>query len=100
MSSHQQPTYVDSKVLKALLEDKSKIPGKDYLVIDVRDTDFVVREYFFFKALWSPPSPRFGLAPFPLSPILTYTSQQERGESIDLCLARSALFSNPANCFS
>ncbi|GJJ78858.1 hypothetical protein EMPS_11217 [Entomortierella parvispora] len=40
MSSHQQPTYVDSKVLKALLEDKSKIPGKDYLVIDVRDVDY------------------------------------------------------------
>ncbi|KAF8983089.1 hypothetical protein BGZ46_010908 [Entomortierella lignicola] len=39
--SHQQPTYVDPEVLKALIEDKSKIPGKDYLVIDVRDEDRV-----------------------------------------------------------
>ncbi|KAF9200940.1 hypothetical protein BGZ49_008838 [Haplosporangium sp. Z 27] len=41
MSGHQQPTYVDSEILKALIEDKSKIPGKDYLVIDVRDEDHV-----------------------------------------------------------
>ncbi|KAF9354872.1 hypothetical protein BGX26_007257 [Mortierella sp. AD094] len=41
MSGHQQPAYVDSEVLKALIEDKSKIPGKDYLVIDVRDEDRV-----------------------------------------------------------
>ncbi|KAI1314824.1 hypothetical protein EDD11_001649 [Mortierella claussenii] len=39
MSTHQEPTYVNSEVLKALLEDKSKVAGKDYLVIDVRDED-------------------------------------------------------------
>ncbi|KAF9113874.1 hypothetical protein BGX27_000630 [Mortierella sp. AM989] len=41
MSDQQQPTYIDSEVLKALVEDKSKVPGKDYLVIDVRDDDRV-----------------------------------------------------------
>lgn len=47
MSSHRKPTYVESKVLKTLIEDKSKIPGKDYLVIDVRDVDYVVRLKYF-----------------------------------------------------
>ncbi|KAF9180512.1 hypothetical protein BGZ51_006169 [Haplosporangium sp. Z 767] len=36
----EQPQFVDSDVLKALVEDKTKIPGKDYLVVDVRDTDY------------------------------------------------------------
>ncbi|KAF9180487.1 hypothetical protein BGZ50_006181 [Haplosporangium sp. Z 11] len=40
MATHQQPQFVDSDVLKALVEDKTKIPGKDYLVVDVRDTDY------------------------------------------------------------
>ncbi|KAI8354508.1 Rhodanese-like domain-containing protein [Mortierella sp. GBAus27b] len=39
--SAPQPVYVDSDVVKELIEDKSKIPGKDYLVIDVRDDDYV-----------------------------------------------------------
>ncbi|KAF9363378.1 hypothetical protein BGX34_004285 [Mortierella sp. NVP85] len=37
----QVPAYVDSDIVKALVEDKSKIPGKDYLIIDVRDDDYV-----------------------------------------------------------
>ncbi|KAG0054151.1 hypothetical protein BGZ83_011847 [Gryganskiella cystojenkinii] len=41
MSNYQQPAYVDSKVLKILLEDKSKVPGRDYLVVDVRDSDYI-----------------------------------------------------------
>ncbi|KAG0252269.1 hypothetical protein BG011_007084 [Mortierella polycephala] len=40
MATHQQPQYVDSDVLKALVEDKTKVPGKDYLVVDVRDEDY------------------------------------------------------------
>lgn len=38
----QVPAYVDSDVVKALVEDKSKVPGKDYLIIDVRDDDYMV----------------------------------------------------------
>ncbi|KAF9160621.1 hypothetical protein DFQ26_005314 [Actinomortierella ambigua] len=33
------PEYVDSTVVEKLVLDKTKIPGKDYLVIDVRDAD-------------------------------------------------------------
>ncbi|KAG0200668.1 hypothetical protein BGX28_006325 [Mortierella sp. GBA30] len=40
MATHQQPAYVDSDVVKTLLEDKTKVPGKDYLIIDVRDVDY------------------------------------------------------------
>ncbi|KAF9437916.1 hypothetical protein BGZ76_010546 [Entomortierella beljakovae] len=39
MSNPQMPVYVDSEILETLIEDKTKIPGKDYLVIDVRDED-------------------------------------------------------------
>ncbi|KAF9969781.1 hypothetical protein BGZ73_007697 [Actinomortierella ambigua] len=35
------PEYVDSDVVEKLVLDKTKIPGKDYLVIDVRDEDYV-----------------------------------------------------------
>ncbi|KAF9169349.1 hypothetical protein BGX21_010151 [Mortierella sp. AD011] len=41
MSSHQQLTYVEPEILKVIIQDKSKIPGKDYIVIDVRDEDRV-----------------------------------------------------------
>ncbi|KAF9578192.1 hypothetical protein BGW38_006143 [Lunasporangiospora selenospora] len=41
MATSKQPVYVDSEVLKALIEDKSKVPGKDYLVVDVRDSDYI-----------------------------------------------------------
>ncbi|KAG0353525.1 Rhodanese-like domain-containing protein [Gamsiella multidivaricata] len=41
MSTPPLPAFVDSEVLKALIEDKTKVPGKDYLVIDVRDEDRV-----------------------------------------------------------
>ncbi|KAF9281833.1 hypothetical protein BGZ74_002264 [Mortierella antarctica] len=37
----QQPTYVDSHVLEELLKDKTKVPRKDYLIIDVRDADYI-----------------------------------------------------------
>ncbi|KAF9898648.1 hypothetical protein BX616_003772 [Lobosporangium transversale] len=38
-STHQKPEFVEQEALKTLLEDKTKVPGKDYLVIDVRDED-------------------------------------------------------------
>ncbi|KAF9150466.1 hypothetical protein BG015_007731 [Linnemannia schmuckeri] len=41
MSTYTRPTFVDGDVVKDLLEDKSKVPGKDYLVIDVRDSDYI-----------------------------------------------------------
>ncbi|KAF7726496.1 hypothetical protein EC973_008731 [Apophysomyces ossiformis] len=34
------PVYADSEELVTLLRDKSKVIGKDYVVIDVRDKDF------------------------------------------------------------
>ncbi|KAF9308214.1 hypothetical protein BG003_011436 [Podila horticola] len=37
----QQPTYVDSHVLEELVKDKTKVPRKDYLIIDVRDADYI-----------------------------------------------------------
>ncbi|KAI8384302.1 Rhodanese-like domain-containing protein [Radiomyces spectabilis] len=37
--SHLAP-YAESEELKALILDPTKVPRKDYLVIDVRDTDF------------------------------------------------------------
>ncbi|KAF9217635.1 hypothetical protein CPC16_005716 [Podila verticillata] len=37
----QQPTFVDSHVLEELLNDKTKVPRKDYLIIDVRDADYI-----------------------------------------------------------
>ncbi|KAG0093838.1 hypothetical protein BGZ93_006586 [Podila epicladia] len=40
MSAHK-PTYVDSPVLEELLKDKTKVPRKDYLIIDVRDADYI-----------------------------------------------------------
>ncbi|KAG0283215.1 hypothetical protein BGZ96_012409 [Linnemannia gamsii] len=40
MSTYTRPTFVDGNVVKDLLEDKSKVPGKDYLIIDVRDSDY------------------------------------------------------------
>lgn len=52
----QQPVYVDSEVVKTLIEDKSKIPGKDYLVIDVRDDDYVVT--FAHRSFARPPIPK------------------------------------------
>ncbi|KAF9426311.1 hypothetical protein BGZ94_006699 [Podila epigama] len=36
-----KPTFVDAHVLEELVKDKSKRPRKDYLVIDVRDADYV-----------------------------------------------------------
>ncbi|KAF9567454.1 hypothetical protein EC968_003255 [Mortierella alpina] len=36
-----QPEFVDSDVVKAFVEDKTKVPGKDYLIVDVRDDDYV-----------------------------------------------------------
>ncbi|KAK3836957.1 MAG: Rhodanese-like protein [Linnemannia elongata] len=41
MSTYTRPTFVDGDVVKDLLEDKSKVPGKDYLIIDVRDSDYI-----------------------------------------------------------
>ncbi|KAF9099115.1 hypothetical protein BGX29_007289 [Mortierella sp. GBA35] len=41
MSTYTQPTFVDSEVVRTLLEDKTKVAGKDYLVIDVRDVDYI-----------------------------------------------------------
>ncbi|KAF9982539.1 hypothetical protein BGZ75_005982 [Mortierella antarctica] len=41
MATHQQPEFVDSDVVKAFVEDKTKVPGKDYLIVDVRDDDYV-----------------------------------------------------------
>lgn len=32
--------YIESDQLVALLRDKTKVPGKDYVIIDVRDKDF------------------------------------------------------------
>ncbi|KAI9319837.1 Rhodanese-like domain-containing protein [Dichotomocladium elegans] len=32
--------YIESEELVAVIRDKTKIPGKDYVVIDVRDKDF------------------------------------------------------------
>ncbi|KAK3847828.1 MAG: Rhodanese-like domain-containing protein [Linnemannia gamsii] len=34
MSTYTRPTFVDGDVVKELLEDKSKVPGKDYLIVD------------------------------------------------------------------
>ncbi|KAF9129649.1 hypothetical protein BGW39_003974 [Mortierella sp. 14UC] len=41
MSTYKAPTFVDGNVVKELLEDKSKVPGKDYLIVDVRDSDYI-----------------------------------------------------------
>ncbi|KAF9925393.1 hypothetical protein FBU30_004807 [Linnemannia zychae] len=41
MSTYKRPEYIDGEVVKELLEDKSKVSGKDYLIIDVRDSDYV-----------------------------------------------------------
>ncbi|KAG0378902.1 hypothetical protein BGX24_002457 [Mortierella sp. AD032] len=41
MSTYTRPTFVDGDVVKELLEDKSKVPGKDYLIVDVRDSDYI-----------------------------------------------------------
>ncbi|KAG0348811.1 hypothetical protein BG004_004070 [Podila humilis] len=38
---HQQPTFVDANVVEELVKDKTKIPRKDYLIIDVRDADYI-----------------------------------------------------------
>lgn len=32
--------YIESDQLVTLLRDKTKVPGKDYVIIDVRDKDF------------------------------------------------------------
>ncbi|CAG8574451.1 13567_t:CDS:2 [Ambispora gerdemannii] len=34
------PEFVDAEELAKLIKDKSKVPGKDYVVIDVREDDF------------------------------------------------------------
>jgi hypothetical protein len=34
--------FIKSNELKNLIKDKTKIAGKDYLIIDVRDEDYVV----------------------------------------------------------
>src|SRR5690242_2406445 len=53
MATHTRPTFVDGHVVKDLLEDKSKVPGKDYLVIDVRDSDYIVsHSLLFFFLPW------------------------------------------------
>lgn len=41
----QQPTYVDSHILEELVKDKTKVPRKDYLIIDVRDADYIVSRH-------------------------------------------------------
>ncbi|KAF9136716.1 hypothetical protein BGX30_010930 [Mortierella sp. GBA39] len=41
MSTYTRPAFVDGAVVKDILEDKSKVPGKDYLIIDVRDSDYI-----------------------------------------------------------
>lgn len=33
--------YVDSEELVALIRDPTKTPGVDYVIIDVRDEDFI-----------------------------------------------------------
>lgn len=40
--------YIEHNELKALIKDKTKVPGKDYLVIDVRDDDYEVSFFNFF----------------------------------------------------
>ncbi|CAG8522346.1 7814_t:CDS:2, partial [Acaulospora colombiana] len=37
----RSPERIDKKVLVDLMKDKSKVPGVDYLVVDVRDDDYV-----------------------------------------------------------
>jgi len=34
------PPYVDSSEVVALLRDKTKTPGKDFVIVDVREVDF------------------------------------------------------------
>jgi len=34
--------FVDAENLAELIKDPTKEPGKDYLVVDVRDDDYVV----------------------------------------------------------
>lgn len=41
MSSFTAPLVHDTEIIQ-LLKNKSKIPKKDYVIIDVRDHDFVV----------------------------------------------------------
>ena len=39
--------YIESEDVVKLIRDSSKLPGKDYLIVDVRDNDFRVSFVYF-----------------------------------------------------
>jgi hypothetical protein len=46
-------TYAEAEDLANLVRDSSKVPGVDYLVLDVRGDDFAVSYIMIFKYLFS-----------------------------------------------
>ncbi|KAF0382310.1 Rhodanese-like protein [Gigaspora margarita] len=35
-----KPSYIKAEELREIIKNKTKVPGKDYLVVDVRDEDY------------------------------------------------------------
>ncbi|CAG8747573.1 13006_t:CDS:2 [Cetraspora pellucida] len=35
-----KPSYIQAEELRDIIKNKTKIPGKDYLIVDVRDDDY------------------------------------------------------------
>lgn len=45
------PVYAEAEEVKALVRDTTKVPGKDYVIVDVRGDDYKVNSAMFFLSI-------------------------------------------------